>query len=189
MPRGIRQKARRIDDGELRDVRVLGRSVADDEQVAGEQAVPRELVDDTDGHPVFRIGAGVTVLNVDFLACERCEQIAMQRVEMHGLHRPVHLAPCDLSFARRLADHELVVRRSPGVLAREADERAAGGDQPFLAADGFFVQGGGRQVPMHPIGADALALEAASSGKLGTSRACRATRTLNVGAHSRLRKV
>ena len=48
----------------------------------------------------------------------------MQRLELRGIERFVHLAPVDVLLARGFLHHELVVRRAASVLARAAHERA-----------------------------------------------------------------
>ena len=81
------------------------------------------------------------------LSVERRDQVCVQRVELRRLHRPVDLAPGDVRLARRLADDELVVRRTAGVLAGAADERPFGGNHAFAASDRLLVQRGRRQIP------------------------------------------
>ncbi len=132
-----------------------------DEHVAREQAVPGVLGDDPHRQPVARVGAGVAVLHEESATLHVVEQALPQRVEMMRLERPIDLAPPDLVGARRLADDELVVRGSAGVLTGPADERSVDGDRPFPALDRFLVQRRNIQVPVDPgnVG-DAVALEA-----------------------------
>src|SRR5262245_27540687 len=83
----------------------------------------------------------------------------MQHVERRRLHRPVDLAPGDFGLARRLADHELVVRRTAGVLPGFARQGTAGRNHGFVAADGLFVERRHGEVPSDAIGFDTVALE------------------------------
>src|SRR5207248_11026514 len=153
-------EARGVDDGEFRRVRTR-RVFIDDEQVAREETVPGELRDDADREAELRVGAGKAVLDEQFLAFERAEQFAVQKVELRRLHRPVHLAPGDVMFARRVADDEFVVRRAAGMLTCAAGERSFGGDHRLAPLHGLFVERGRRQVPVNGTALDPLAVEPA----------------------------
>ena len=171
MPLWIGLKAWRIDDGELRHVRPgRCRTRIDDEEIAREEVMPRVLSDDPDGQTVGWIGAGIAVLDVELFVRQRADQIAVQRIEVRGLHRPVHLAPGDLRLARRFANHELVIGGPAGVLPRTARERTPVGNQSFLVPNGFLVQSCRREVPPHAIGVNALALETAPFGEFTSRR-------------------
>ena len=112
-----------------------------DEQIADEQVLPGEFVDEADRQAVFGIGAGVEVLDEELLALQVRDDVAPQHVEVRGVDRLVDLAPPDLRFARRLLDHELVVRRAAGMRAGAADQRPLLREQAFLAPDGVLIEG------------------------------------------------
>ena len=115
------------------------------EQVPREEAVPRLLGDDANGSRYAGIGAGPAVLDEEFLAAQVREHAALEAVERRGVDRPVHLAPRDVLLARGLADDELVVGRTAGVLPGAADERTVGGDHALTPLDRFLVQRAARQ--------------------------------------------
>jgi hypothetical protein len=123
--------------------RGFGRGGVVDEQIPAEEVMPRELVDHPDRQPIRRVGAREAVEDEQFLVLERSEHLVVQDVELRRVNRPVDLAPCDLTRARRLADDEFVVGRAAGMQARPACERPVRSDQPFPAPDRFFVQRGG----------------------------------------------
>ena len=88
------------------------------------------------------------VEDVELLVLQVRHHVAVQRVELRLVDRPVHAAPVHVLFARRLADDELVVRRAAGVLAGAGDQRAFGGQLRLAAAKRLLVQGGRAQVPV-----------------------------------------
>jgi len=145
---GIGLEAGRIDNREARRRRirriVLG---IHDQEVPGEEAVPRILRDHADRQTVSGVRTSVAVLHVHFRMPQRGEKIVVESVEIGRVHRAVDRAPCDLLFAARLAHEKLILWRPSGVLAGPAHERAFDGHQPFAAADRFFIQRGGRQIP------------------------------------------
>ncbi len=160
-------KGWRIDHGELGSVRRKRRGI-EDEQVAREEVVPGVFVDHPNGETIFRVGAGEAIQDVEPLAGQRTEQIAVKGVEMRRLHRPVDRAPGDVGLARRLAHDELVVRRAAGVLARAASQRTVLGEDRLLPSKRLFVQRGSRQVPFDGSGFDSLALEAKAALNFST---------------------
>ena len=166
-----------------RDVRRL--RIAD-EQIAHEEAVPGELRNHAHRQPVIRIGAGEDILNEDLASLERAEQIAVQRIEACGVHRPVHRSPRNVRLAGRLAHHELVVWRAARMQPGAADEGASGRDHTLLTADRFLVERGGCQVPAHPVGANALGIQAASALDLcthpDTPKICRSSNIRRIRA-------
>ena len=160
-------EARCIDDGELRR-RGLCRRRLVDEQVAAEQVVPRELVDNPHTEPILRVSSREAVQDEQLFALQRSHHITVQQIELGRLHRSIDRAPGNHRLARRLAYEELVVGRAAGMLAGQARQRTVGGDQPFLAAHRFLEQRGRGQVPLHAIGKNALALEPSSPVNLDT---------------------
>ena len=134
---------------EHRELRFKGGQVPggrDDEEVAHEQALPRQFLDEADRQAVLGIRAGVEILHEEFLVLQVRDDVAAQRVEVGGLDRPVDLAPPDIALARGFLDHELVVGRTAGVRASAAHEGAVRGDVAFLAANRVLIQRGRRQV-------------------------------------------
>jgi hypothetical protein len=87
----------------------------------------------------------------------------MQEVEVRGVHGSVHLAPRDVSLGRRLPNDKFIVRRATCVLAGATSQGATVREHTFLPAQRFFVKSGRRQIPLHGIGLDSLALEAETS--------------------------
>ena len=113
------------------------------------------------GRRYVGIGAGVTVLHEELVrpgassSRSRCSTS-----KCAGVHRPVDFSPRDVRFARRLADDELVVGRTAGMLARAAGQRPVGGNHAFPTAHRLLVERGRRQVPANAIGANPFAFEA-----------------------------
>src|SRR5262249_37442047 len=166
VPLGIGLETRRIDHRELRARRFGGLRIVD-EQIAAEQAVPRVLGDYADRQTVGRIGAGVDVLNEDFLTGQGTQQLGVERIEVRRVHRPIHLAPRDLALAGRIADDELVVGRATCVLTGPARERSAGGDHALLAAYCVLVQCRDGEVPANTVSLNPLSVEASGAVNLG----------------------
>jgi len=134
------------EDGELRLEAGQLRRRRDDEQVSDEQIVPGHFLDETHREAICGVGAGVEVLDEEFLLPEVRDQVGAERVVLRGLERLVDLAPPDVSGAGRLVDDELVVRRPAGVGAGAADEGTVGGDHPFTTPDGVLVENCCRKV-------------------------------------------
>jgi len=131
-----------------------------DEQVAHEQVVPGELLDEADRQAVFGIGTGIQILDEQFLPLEVRNDVAAQRVELLQVNRLVDLAPPDLRVAGRLLDHELVVRRSTGMRAGAAHQGAVNGQLAFPPANGMLVKRCGGEVEVDRLrGLHAVRLE------------------------------
>ena len=101
------------------------------EQVAGEDAGPGRLGVDAEAPAVRLVGADVQVLRVQRAVLEVAHEARAEPVVVLLADLVVDLAPPDLVLAPRLADDELVLRRSAGVLAGPDDERALGRDRPL----------------------------------------------------------
>ena len=168
VPLRIRLEAGRIDDRELRLMRGLR---IDNEQVANEQAVPREFGDNADGEPIFGIGAGKHILDEQVAPLQRAHEVAVQSVEVRFLHRPVHLAPVDVGLARRFPDDKLVIRRPSRVQAGTADQWSLRGDDTFMTADDLFVERGGGEIPTDAIRHNPQGLQTAAVLDLSTHAA------------------
>ena len=155
--RRIRLERRRRHHGELRLEAGEVRRRRHDEQIADEQVLPRELMDEANRQAIFRIGARVEVLHEELLALQVVDDVAPEDVEVRKLDWLVDLAPPDLRFARGFLHHELVVRRAAGMRAGPADERPLLREQAFLPANGMLVERSRGQVEMdgfralHPV--------------------------------------
>src|SRR5712692_9081453 len=126
--------------------RVLFRS----EQVAREQAVPRELGDHPDAKPVSRVGAREHIMRVDLVRPGELLHPRQQPVEAGGRDWLVASMPPDGIAARRLLDEKLVFRGAAGVLAGLGRQGAGGNDRSLVPADCVLVQGGRAEVA--PLG-------------------------------------
>jgi hypothetical protein len=91
----------------------------------------------------------MAILHEQFPAFDVVEQALMQRVEVARVDRPVDLAPPDSIRARGFLDDELVVGRTPGVLACSADQGSFSRDQGLASAHRFFVQRGDAEIPVN----------------------------------------
>ena len=145
---GTAWKRGSVDDGEAR--LVLGELVGlrHEEHVAREDRVPGALGDHPDRHAIFGIGSDEHVLHEHVAPAEISEHATPDAVIASRLERPVHLPPPDVLLARRLLDHELVVRGAPGVVARTHHERPFRGDQALVTADRLLVERRRGQVPV-----------------------------------------
>ncbi len=142
MARGIGLERRRGHHGELRLEAGEIRRGRHDEQVAHEQVLPRELVNESDRQSILGIRARVKVLDEQLLALQVRDDVLAQQVELRGRNRLVDLAPPDVAFAGGFLDGELVVRRAAGVRAGAANERPFLRKLAFLPANGMFVESG-----------------------------------------------
>ena len=139
----------------------------DDEEIADEEVLPRELVDEADRQAVARIGAGVEILHEQLALGEMGQDIRFEGRELLRVDRLVHVSPGHVAFARRLAHDELVVRRSARVRAGLAHDRPVGRQLSLAAADGVLVQWWGRKVPVNFTGrVQALLLESVRSPRV-----------------------
>src|SRR6056297_2252086 len=86
---------------------------------------------------VFRVGAGIKILDVEVPAFGVCEKIFVKPVEVLGRHWLV-IVPPDRAFSRGVAYGELVLGRAPGVLARLDAKRAVSRELAFARADRHF---------------------------------------------------
>ncbi len=160
MPGGIGLEARHVDDGELgiegRQLRPLGAT----QQVPDEQAVPGQLGADPDVQPIGRIGAAEQVLDEQFAAGEMRDHVHAQTLEGVGVHGLVVLPP-DGGLDGGFADHELVLRRPPRVLAGGDEKRAAPADLALAPRHRLLHEAGVLQVVMGGLKAsDPLGLKA-----------------------------
>ena len=121
-----------------------------DEHVAGKEGVPGPLGNDADGDAVALVGAGIAILDENIFALEIGEEAVLKRFKLGHFHGPVDFAPPDFVFAGGFADEELVFGEAPGVLAGADDQRPQMAEHAFVTADGFFIQGRSRQIPVNP---------------------------------------
>ena len=122
-----------------------------DEHVPGEMAVPRQLRDNADRHPVGRIGTGVTVLHEHIAALEESLYPVVEIVELLGAERTVVLSPPDLSFGARLPHDELVGGGAGGVPPRICHDRTHARDARLPAECNFLVERLGREIPVGKV--------------------------------------
>ena len=134
------------DDGEVRLEREQLVGVGADEQVAREQAVPRQLSDDPHTQPVARVGTGKHVLGVHLVGRDELLHPAHQSVEFVGGDWLVARVPPDRVLAGRLSDEELVLGRAPSVLAGLSRQGAGGHDRGFASPHRVLVKGRRAQV-------------------------------------------
>ena len=101
----------------------------------------------------------------------RCvEEIGLERREGFGLHRLVRLAPPHGIFGLGVADGELVLGGTAGVLAGLDDHRTVLGELAFAARHCLLDQRCGRQVPVDGRrGLDALGFQPVRGGALAHS--------------------
>ncbi|MDQ1230660.1 hypothetical protein QE379_002086 [Sphingomonas sp. SORGH_AS 879] len=158
---GVGAEAGQVDD------RIVGDELAQfmlfraDQHRADEQIMPGQFVDDAHAHPVLGLRSAIEILDEQiFLLAERGEEIGLERGEVVGAHRLVGLAPPDGVAGLVVADHELVLRRTPGVLARLDHQRAVRRQLALTTRHGGFDQPRGDQVPVERgTGLDPLRLQ------------------------------
>ena len=152
---GVGLEGRHVDDrevrGEARQV-VRGRPA---EQVPGEDARPGGLGVHAERSAVGRMRPDEQVLAVQAPIGEVGHQPAAEPVVVLLADRVVHVAPPDVRLARRLADDELVLRRSAGVGPVATTSGPSAAIRPSPLADRRLVQGRGRQVRDDLAGPDA----------------------------------
>ncbi|KIU01019.1 hypothetical protein QU38_02720, partial [Staphylococcus aureus] len=144
----IGAEARQVDD------RVFGHEAAEfarlgpDQHRADEEIVPGQLVDHAHVDAVLGLRAAVQILHEQRVASRQlCEEIGLQRGEMLGGHALVDIAPPDIVFGGRVADDELVLGRTAGVLAGGGDQRAVLRQLALAAAHRVLHERGGLEVP------------------------------------------
>jgi len=128
----IGAEARQVDDGQLGLEVVKRRTLRTDQQVTDEQRMPGKLGDDTGRQLVLGIGATDQVLDEQVPAGRMGQHILVQDAEMLGRHGLV-VVPPDFAIGMNVADDELVLGRTPGVLAGHGAERTIGGQHGLVA--------------------------------------------------------
>ena len=101
--------------------------------------MPGVFGEDARAHPRFWIGAGVEILGEQFASFGVGEEVGQQHVEVLARHCVVAVPP-DRVLGRRVADDRLVFGTAAGVDAGLGDERAALGDDRFVATDRLSVK-------------------------------------------------
>ena len=76
-PRLVEQVA-----GLFEEVKRRGVSILDEEEIAGEEVVPRQLVDDSNRQPVLRIGAAIEILHEQRLALGMLQEVVVEWLEL-----------------------------------------------------------------------------------------------------------
>jgi hypothetical protein len=95
----------------------------------------------------------------------------MEGLELRFIDGTVDRAPVHVAVARRLAHHELVVRRAPRVLTGPAHQRAVRGQRGLTAAQRLLVENRRAQVPVDATRSD-------------DSEGLESVRPLNLNGHS-----
>jgi len=146
VPRGVGLERRQRDDREvgLEAHELIG--VRPYEQVAREQAVPRQLRDDAHAQPVPRVRAGEHVLRVDLVRADELLHAAEESVEAIAADGLVSRVPPDCVLAGRLLDEELVFGRPARVPAGLGGERARRDDRRLVSAHSVLVERGRAEI-------------------------------------------
>ncbi len=169
MPLGVGAEAGQVDDRIFRTE--VGKLVGfgANKQGANEQIVPGEFVYDAHADPVLGLRAAVEILDEQgVLLAKRNQEILVQPVERFRVHRLVHRSPPDCVVGEFVADNELVLGTSAGVVAGLDDERPVFGEKPFLALDGKLYERCRRQVPVKlGRGDDALCVQSVFRDPIG----------------------
>ena len=110
------------------------------QQVADEQVLGGQLVDDAEGLGVLGICAGKAVEDEDLLVLQVSDDLVVQGVEALLGDGLVHVAPCDLVvYALRVHD-EFVLGGTAGVLPGLDHQSALVGQGALAAAQGVLHQ-------------------------------------------------
>jgi len=141
----IGAETRQVDDRQLGRESVECRTLRADQQIADEKRVPGIFSDDPRRQGVGRIGTANQVLNEQFLAAGVRQHIFAQGCEVLRLHGLV-VVPPDLRLGDGVTNHELVLRRTPGVLAGDRPQRALCGQLRLAAAQRLLVELGLDQI-------------------------------------------
>ena len=117
------------------------RGLGPHQQGADEQVVPGQFVDHPHLDAMLGLRAAEQVGDVELvLLAKRGEEIRLERGEMFRRHGDVGLAPPDGVRRLRIADDELVLGRSAGVLAGLHHQRTVRREHAFTVADRVFDQ-------------------------------------------------
>ena len=145
--------------GRLEPRQLVGRRA--NEHVARKEAVPGAVGDHPHRQPVFRIGAGVEVLDEQLAALQVGEQALVQAGELLGRDRLVDLAPVHRVLGARLLDDVFVARGAAGEETGRDREAAARGELALAPPHGVLVEHRRGLVPVHgPEVVHALPVEA-----------------------------
>ena len=119
-----------------------------DEQLEGEQAMPRILTDHAQREGVLRIGPDKAVLNEDVASVPEGLHAGIKTIELSLGHGLVHAAPLNGGVGDLVFDDEFVLGRPPGELSGADHQRAAAREVSFAPFDGLFHQPCGAKVPI-----------------------------------------
>ena len=111
-----------------------------DEHRLREQRVVRPVGDHPHRDAMGGVGAGERIDHVQVLPLEMVDDFLAQSVEMLLGERLVDRAPPDAAFGSRFLDHELVLRRAAGEVARVDAQRPAFGQAALTALEGMRVE-------------------------------------------------
>src|SRR5258708_22168936 len=146
---GDRMKLGRVEDGKGRLETGQLRVMRADEHVAGKKAVPRARRHHPHRQAVFRVGAGIEVLDEQLAALKIGQHALVQAGKLSRGDRLVDAAPIDRLVRTGFVDDVFVARAAAGVLAGLDDKGAAKTDLAFAPADGVLVEERHLQVPVH----------------------------------------
>ena len=127
---------------------VFFRGFGHDEHVAGKQAVPGMLGDDTDRQSVIRIGPTEAVLYEDILCLEETLQACVQLIELFAAEWAVVLPPPNVFLGGRLSHDEFVAGSPSGMLSGINQYRTEVRDFALIPEDNFLVERFCWQVPI-----------------------------------------
>ena len=141
-------EARQVQDGEFRLEALEFLRLGTQEHVAGEEIVPRGLVDDAHADAMGGIGAGPAVAHEQVAALRIGDHAVVEGAIAVGCDGLVGLAPVDAALALGILDDELVVGRATGMDAGANHQRAAIGHHTFMPANRFLVERRNLEVPV-----------------------------------------
>src|SRR5690606_29756049 len=127
----ISLEGRNVDDRHLRDEGLELFLRRTDQEIADEQRMPGVLGDDADRQLVLRIGAAAQILYEEVHVCRMLQHVLVEDLEVLRRKRLV-VVPPDVVLRQIIANDELVLRRTAGVLAGRGHQRAMS-RQPGLA--------------------------------------------------------
>lgn len=135
----IGAEARQIDDGQLRQETFQGVTLGTNQQIADEERVPGEFGHYPRWQGVIRVGAADQVLNEKIAAFRMGQHVLMQHGEMFRRHRLV-VVPPDLAVGIAVADDELVLGRTAGVLTGQRTKCTICCQLRLAATDRLFIK-------------------------------------------------
>src|SRR6266705_3315970 len=111
--------------------------------------MPRVLVDDADGQPVFRISSCKEVLHEEFFALQIFEYAVIQRVKFFRRKLMIESAPGDGTLGAGVANGEFIFRSASGKRSGLADQGAVRSQLGLTASDRVLYQFGWEKIAVH----------------------------------------